>query len=482
MAIYIDGKAAKLKTIIDHSNNDTTDKSVPLRLGYGPTQDARFVGWMDDASVYDRALSADEVAVVAVQETPEEIAAKAQDQRTAAQQAKLRLAYLAEAAHPFQRVAWAKLQELQLEREDFVKALPTVMVMRESETPRETHILKRGAYDAPGERVDAAFPSALAPADAKPSPTRLDLARWLASRDNPLTARVFVNRLWQSLFGRGIVKTVEDFGSQGEWPTHPDLLDWLAVEFMDSGWDTKGIVKTIVMSGTYRQSSDLRDDLAERDPENMLLAHGPRVRLSAEAIRDQALYAAGLLEEKIGGPSVKPYQPAGLWEELSNAGAYQNDHGGKLYRRSLYTFWKRTIAPPAMLTFDSSARETCVVRQTRTNTPLQALNLMNDVTYAEAARVMAERMIKEGGDDAAARLAYGFELATARKPKPAEARILENSLNRFLDRYQTAPEDAEKLVKVGEKPVDFDIDMSQLAAYTTVASLILNLDETITKD
>ncbi len=481
MAVYVDGKPVKLKTIIDHSNNDTSENSVPLRLGHGPTPEARFVGWMDDARIFDRALSADEAAVLAVAETPEQIVSMPVADRSAAQQAKLRSAYLDEAAHPFARTAWDRVQQLRIEREKLIDSLPTVMVMRESETPRPTHVLNRGAYDAPGELVEAALPSALAPADAPPSPTRLDLANWMVSRDNPLTARVFVNRVWQSLFGRGIVKSVEDFGSQGEWPSHPDLLDWLAVEFMESGWDVKRLVKTIVLSGTYRQSSDVSKDLAERDPENLLLARGPRVRLGAEAIRDQALYAAGLLEEKVGGPSVKPYQPAGLWEELSNAGAYQHDHGGELYRRSLYTFWKRTIGPPAMLTFDSAARETCVVRQNRTNTPLQALNLMNDVTYAEASRVMAQRMIHEGGEQPDERLAYGFELATARSPKPAEARILADSFRRFLDRYQTAPEDADRLVKVGESPVDMKLDVSELAAYTTVASLILNLDETITK-
>ena len=226
---------------------------------------------------------------------------------------------------------------------------------------------------------------------------------------NPLTSRVTVNRFWQALFGVGLVKTVEDFGSQGDRPLHPELLDWLATRFVDSGWDVKGLLKTIVMSATYRQSSKVTPALMEKDPENRFLARGPRLRLPAEVIRDQALAASGLLVEEIGGPSVKPYQPPGLWEELSFGDGYRADSGEKLYRRSLYTYWKRTIAPPAMTSFDASSRESCTVRQTRTNTPLQALNLMNDVTYLEASRKLAERMLKEGGSGEADRIAYAFQ-------------------------------------------------------------------------
>jgi hypothetical protein len=259
------------------------------------------------------------------------------------------------------------------------------------------------------------------------------------------------------------------------------LLDWLAVEFAESGWDVKHLLRTIVTSATYRQSSRISPKALERDPKNLLLARAPRMRLPAEAIRDQALALAGLLAEQLGGPSVRPYQPAGLWKELSNWDAYENDHSEKLYRRSLYTFWKRTLGPPAMLTFDSAARETCVVREVRTNTPMQALNLMNDVTYGEASRLLAGRMIREGGSHAGARLSYGFRLATARLPSRAEREILLRGLRRYQIRCRAEPRDAKIYLHQGEHPRDMSVDVVELAAYTAVGSLILNLDETITK-
>jgi hypothetical protein len=297
-----------------------------------------------------------------------------------------------------------------------------------------------------------------------------------------MTARVAVNRLWQMLFGNGLVRTVDDFGSQGEPPTHPDLLDWLATEFVRTGWDQKALLKTIVTSATYRQSSHLTPALVQKDPENRLLARGPRARLSAEMIRDQALAVSGLLVEKLGGPSVRPYQPAGLVKELTGGEDYPRGHGDDLYRRSLYTFWKRTIAPPLMLTFDAAGREACVVRETRTNTPLQALTLMNDVTFVEAARVLAQRVMKEGGTTPEQRLAFAFRLATARPPTEAELKILVSGFAQHRDRYRNDKEAALKLVSVGESRRDEKLDVGELAAYTAVASLILNLDEAITKE
>ncbi len=324
------------------------------------------------------------------------------------------------------------------------------MIMAENPTPRPTHILKRGAYDAPGDAVSAAVPAALPPLQQGWPNNRLGLARWLVDRSNPLTARVTVNRYWQMLFGAGIVKTAEDFGSQGEWPVHQQLIDWLAVEFMDSGWNTQQILKTIVTSNTYRQASNVTPALLQKDPENRLYARGPRIRLSAEMIRDQALAASGLLVEKFGGPSVKPYQPEGLWQELSG-GRYVPDKGEGLYRRSLYTYWKRTIAPPYMINFDSPTRETCMVRETRTNTPLQALNLMNDQTFLDASKKLAERIAQEPGAPSQ-RLKLAFQFILARPPQPSE-----------LDVLQTA------FQKLGED-------------YAKVASLLLNLDETVTKE
>jgi Protein of unknown function (DUF1553) len=305
---------------------------------------------------------------------------------------------------------------------------------------------------------------------------------WLTDPANPLTSRVAVNRFWYQYFGVGIVKTLEDWGAQGESPSHPLLLDWLAARFMQSGWDVKAMQKLIVTSATYRQSSQASPDLLQRDPENRLLARGPRVRLPAEMIRDQALVAAGLLKEKVGGPSVKPYQPVGLWTEISMQGAdYDQGHGDDLYRRSLYTYWKRTIAPPTMTNFDASLREDCVVRANRTDTPLQALNLMDAEQFLEAARFMGQRMLDEGGATSDARLRYGFRLALARYPTAAELDVLRNDLQYHLSYFSDSSK-TESYLHQGESPADPKLNRRDLAAYASTASLILNLDETITKE
>jgi hypothetical protein len=355
------------------------------------------------------------------------------------------------------------------------------MVMEEVPVPKDTFILARGVYDRPGEKVSRGVPAILPALPAGAPPNRLGLARWLVDPSNPLTARVTVNRFWQMYFGTGIVKTVEDFGSQGEWPSHPELLDWLATEFIQSGWNMKALHKTILTSATYRQSSKITPEVLSKDSDNRLLARGPRMRLPAEVVRDQALYVSGLLVNKVGGPSVKPYQPAGLWSALGDKD-YERDAGEGLYRRSLYTFWKRTSAPPFMANFDSAMRESCTVRESRTNTPLQALNLMNDVTFVEAARMMAQRAIREGGATAESRLTYAFRLALGRQPSESELRTLRNSLAFYADHYQTDAKAASQLISHGDTPRDKSLDPSQAAAYTAVASLILNLDETITKE
>ena len=279
----------------------------------------------------------------------------------------------------------------------------------------------RGAYDKKGDPVTAATPSRL-PAFPLGQPTnRLGLARWLVDPHNPLTARVTVNRLWQSVFGVGLVRTAEDFGSRGELPSHPELLDWLAFEFIRTGWDVKRMMKLLVTSATYRQDSRVTPELRALDPENRLLARGPRYRLPAEMIRDQALAVSGLLVEKLGGPSVKPYHPPGLYEQVvagTGPSTYVQGKGDELYRRSLYTYWKRSVPNPAMLVFDAPFRETCTVRRARTTTPLQALNLLNDPTYVEAARFLAQRMMREGGAMPKSRIRHGFRLVTGREPRP----------------------------------------------------------------
>ncbi|MFL5864624.1 MAG: DUF1553 domain-containing protein [Solirubrobacteraceae bacterium] len=347
--------------------------------------------------------------------------------------------------------------------------------------PRATFVLVRGAYDRRGPRVRPGVPASLPPLPPGAPANRLGLARWLVDPANPLTARVAVNRCWQMVFGTGLVKTAEDFGTQGERPSHPELLDWLAVAFRESGWDLKRLLRLIVTSATYRQSSRVTPALLARDPENRLLARGARFRLPAEVIRDQALAASGLLVERLGGPSVRPYQPPGLWRELAGEG-YVRARGAGLYRRGLYTYWKRTVGPPSLMAFDAPARETCVARRTRTNTPLQALALMNDVTYVEAARVLAQRVMRAGVPTPEGRLALAFRLATARVPTAGELRVLGAGFARHRAHYRADRAGARELAGAGDWPRDRTLDVSELAAYPAVTSLILNLDEVITRE
>jgi hypothetical protein len=455
-----------------------------LRIGGGGGLATRFKGKIDEVRVYDRALSADEVGMLANRTPVEEIAAMPEEKRSPAQANTIREYFLEHAAPANVRRARARVFEAETRRELFHKdEVPTVMVMEEMSPPRTTHVLVRGLYDKPGEVVTPALPSALLGTPTAYPPNRLGLAKWLVDPANPLTSRVTVNRFWQQYFGTGIVKTVEDFGSQGEAPSHPELLDWLATEFVRTGWDVKALQKTIVMSATYRQASNANDDLLERDPQNRLLSHGPNARLPAEMIRDQALMVAGILTERIGGPSVMPYQPDGLWSEVVGSATYVQDHGPNLYRRSLYTFWKRTVPPPTMANFDASARESHMVRPALTNTPLQALDLMNNVTYLEAARVLAERMMREGGATPDGRIAFGYKAATLRSPSAKENFVLLDSFTDSLEKFKSDAAAAEKFVSnTGEWPRDRTLNVPELAAYTNVASLILNLNRTVTKD
>ena len=379
-------------------------------------------------------------------------------------------------------------QKADLEKQvaELDKAIPRTLVMADMPQPRETFMLIRGAYDKKGDKVTTGVPAALPPLPSGAPQNRLGLAQWLVDPSHPLTARVAVNRYWQQYFGTGIVKTSEDFGSQGEWPSHPELLDWLAIEFVQSGWDVKHMQRMIVTSNTYRQSSHVTPQLIERDPENRLLARGPRFRVDAEVVRDCALATSGLLVEQLGGPSVKPYQPSGLWEAIgfvgSNTSNFKQDQGDSLYRRSMYTFWKRTCPPPSLLTFDAPSRETCTVRRPRTNTPLQALVLMNDEQYVEAARKLAERMITEGGSSPQERAGYAFRLATARAPAADELAVLVRAFESQLADYRADADAATKLISIGQSPRNLSLDPSELAAWTMVANLILNLDETVTKE
>jgi len=387
--------------------------------------------------------------------------------------------------HPHdRRVANELVQKLDGERRAIENKIPSTMVMSEMEKPRETFVLARGAYDKPSDKVVPAVPAFLPPLPEGAALNRLTLAKWVVDPANPLPARVAVNRYWQMYFGTGLVKTAEDFGSQGEAPSHPELLDWLATEFVGNGWDVKAIQKLIVTSATYRQQSSATAALRERDPENRLLARGARARLAAEMIRDQALSVSGLLNSKMGGVPVKTYQPEGLWEQLSafpGRKLYERSKGDDLWRRSLYSYWKRTVPPPSMMVFDAPTREFCVVRRAASSTPLQALALLNDEMYIETSRKLAERMMLEGGKTPSQRLGWAFRLATSRTASPAELKILEQGLNTRLAQYRADKAAAAKLLTAGEAPRNKALDEVELAAYTTVASVVLNLDEVITR-
>jgi len=358
----------------------------------------------------------------------------------------------------------------------------TVMVMHELAEPRECYVLSRGLYNQPdkSQPVSPGVPAALNLTAATPS-NRLELARWVVHPENPLAARVAVNRFWQQFFGVGLVESSDNFGSQGTPPSHPELLDYLAQEFVRRDWDVRAIQKHILLSATYRQSSVFTPELVERDPKNRWLARGPRFRLPGFTLRDQALAVSGLLVEKLGGPSTKPYMPPKIWESISN-NRYEQDQGENLFRRSLYTYWRRTIPPPTMMNFNAAAREVCIVKVEPTNTPLQALTLMNNITFVEAARFLAQRMIHEGPSDAMGQMEYGFRLVTARYPSSQERNVLLRTQRQLAQQYAADPTAAEQLLSIGETPRDASLDASQHATMTMIASLILNLDESINKE
>jgi hypothetical protein len=428
------------------------------------------------------------------------------ESRTAAQQKSLRDHFRARRSPPWKELR-SRVDALEREVAELDAQVPPTMVAAELAQPRTTTMLIRGQYDKKGDVVEPAIPAALGRLPDGAQHNRLGLAQWLVSRDNPLTARVAVNRLWAQLFGVGIVKTAQDFGAQGEWPVHQELLDWLAVEFVESGWDVKHLVELIVTSQAYRQSSNVTPELLAKDRDNRLLARGPRFRLDAEEIRDLALAASGLLVERIGGRSVKPYQPGDLWKVVgyptSNTSSFVQDHGEALWRRSLYTFWKRTSPPANLVTFDAPSRESCTVQRARTNTPLQALVTMNDEQFVEAARVLAQRLIREvpakgdgtsgsatdGGAVDAARITLAYRLLVGRRPTERELAICAKAVERELAHYRGDAAAASALVHHGEAPLPEGLDganaraddVAQLAAWTTLASTLLNLDETVTK-
>lgn len=417
------------------------------------------------------------------------ILSKDADQRSSAELAQLKRHFIenvcVDTRGPFLKLR-EQLQTTRAEKQSFENSLPTTLVFREREKPRQAYMLNRGEYDQRGDEVSRRVPELFRPTGKTPA-NRLELAEWLVQDDHPLTSRVAVNRIWLQFFGTGIVKTAEDFGSQGEVPSHPELLDWLATSYIQSGWDTKWLVKQIVMSATYQQSSRVQPQQYQLDPQNRKLARGPRFRLDAEALRDQALALSGLLVPQLGGPSVKPPQPDGLWFAVGYSGSntvrFKADTGPeKVQRRTLYTFIKRTAPPPQMSTFDAPSRESCVVRRERTNTPLQALLLLNDPQYFQAAAALARRMMHEAPQEPKQRLSWGFRLCTARHPDPNELQELQQLLADQQQFYREHPDEAKKLVTAySVEPVD-ESDYSELAAWTVLANTLLNLDEVVTKN
>jgi hypothetical protein len=374
----------------------------------------------------------------------------------------------------------AKLDDLHRQEAALIEAIPDTMVMLEKPGLRETYVLLRGDFRVQGEKVTPGVPRSLPPLPEGMPANRFALARWLVGPDHPLTSRVTVNRYWQAYFGTGLVKTSDDFGTRGEYPSHPELLDWLATEFIARDWDTKTLQRLIVTSATYRQASNVTPRLREVDPENRLLGRGPRFRLHAEAIRDNALAVSGLLSRKMGGPGIFPYQPPGLWE-TAHEEKYIQSRGADQYRRGVYVYRKRAVPYPSLLAFDAPTREVCTCARPQTNTPLQALVLMNDPVYVEAARVLGQRVLKEGGATMAERLTYAFKLCTARAPTAREIAILAGTYERQRARFKKDVAAARELIGIGDKERPADVDDGELAAWTAVGNVLLNLDETITK-
>ncbi|MBI4623990.1 MAG: DUF1553 domain-containing protein [Verrucomicrobia bacterium] len=477
--VYIDGIQVPLNIVLD-TLTGPIGNAEPLRVGRRDSG-LGFYGQLDELRLLARAVGDEEAQAWFWSDRLPGALAVAPEKREPRPKQLLLDYYTSRHADAPARDAYRAVSVARTAEADFRAQLPKTLVMAELPAPRKAYVLNRGQYDQPGEEVSADVPASLLPLPADAPRNRLGLARWLTSPDHPLTARVQVNRMWKQCFGEGIVRTNNDFGSQGEPPTHPELLDWLAVQFMRSGWDTKNLLRLIVTSATYRQSSVASVALLERDPENRLLARGPRFRLPAEMIRDQALLASGLLVERIGGPSVKPYQPPGLWEAVSYNGdhAYQPDAGEGLWRRSLYTFWKRQAPPPGMLTFDSPTRETCAVSRPRTNTPMQALVLLNDETYVEAARALAAVTLANAGPGPGERLSFAFRRATSRAPDRRELQILERLHGQQTVRFEADPEAAKRLVQVGASRVGRERSPIELAVWTAVAQALINLDEAV---
>jgi hypothetical protein len=469
--IFIDGQSVESEVIRDGLFKDISYEGgePELAIGYRFRDNGFKGGHVDEFRVYNRALTAVEVEVLAGQGTV------ARDKSDPA----LFDYFIAGFDEPAKK--WSdELHRLRREEATLVNSVPEIMAMEEMPRARPAFVLKRGAYDAPGEQVFARTPAVLPPFPPSEPTNRLGLAHWLLAPNHPLIGRVTVNRAWQMVFGRGIVETSDNFGSQGSFPSHPELLDWLAREFTDRGWDMKRLLKLIVISATYQQSSRADAELLARDPTNELLARGPARRLTAEMLRDQALALSGLLVEKIGGPSVKPYQPEGLWEEKAmGAPKYDQSKGANLHRRSLYTFWKRTVPHPAMIAFDASERNVCTVRRQSTSTPLQALTLLNDTQIVEAARLLGQRMLTEGGQKLPEQLGWAFRTCAGRNPSKKESDVLMKLYQEQRELFASDEEACTKLLAVGEAKNASNLAKPDLCASTVTCLALFNHDEVV---
>ena len=481
--VYLNGKRLAHNIEADGLSG-TIQTPVDFRIGRRSNSAQANNIEIDDVRLYERALTDAEVAALAGNDPVSPILAIAPDKRNAKQKVALEDHYLNNIDENY-RTLTAEKQKAQSELTALTKTKITSMIMGDQGKMRPTYILERGHYSHPrkDEVIKPNVPAFLPPLPKGAPKNRLGLAQWLTRADHPLTARVAVNRYWSLLFGKGLVKTVSDMGTQGDWPTHPELLDWLATDFVQHGWDIKRTLKQMVMSATYRQSSRITRELFAQDRSNALLARGPRFRLQGEFVRDNALAVSGLLVRKIGGPSVKPYQPPGLWNEVSLGGnvRFQQDKGEGLYRRSMYTYWKRSAPAPTMTIFDAPTREKCLVERPRTNTPLQALATLNDTQFIEASRHLGERMMKEGGKSPAERVAFGYRVVAARAPKAIVSQILSSAFNEEFEHYKKNPEAAAKLLAAGESKRDESLNAAEHAAWTIVASMLLNLDEVISR-
>jgi hypothetical protein len=518
--IFVGGRLREVEIEKDKLSGSITNNE-PVRIG-SRDDDGYFAGTIDDLRFYNRMLTVEDARLIAF-EGMMPIVTKSGGKRSQEESDDLRRFYKENYAVDFIR-SEAALEKAKKVKGDLVKAIPTSMIMEEMVPPRETFQLVRGDFRSKGDQVFANTPAFLAAlkqaevvnsdgdvrvlarralnpealkgsngsggASECQSPGRLDLAVWLVSPEHPLTARVTVNRYWAMFFGTGLVKTINDFGSQGEWPSHPELLDWLACRFRDGAsssakgsrvkpWDMKALVRLILTSATYRQSASVTPLKLERDPYNRLLSRGPRLQLDAEFVRDNALAVSGLLDPKVGGPSVKPYQPPGIWDGTD--AKYEQDHGEALYRRGMYVFWRRSAHYPSFATFDAPNREVCTFLRQRTQTPLQSLVLMNDPAFVESARALAERVTREEKDDVSKRLTRAFRLTLGRVPQPDEIATLRRTYEQQLANFRASPKSADELLAVGESKLPESTDRIELAAMTAVANVLLNLNEAITK-